>query len=139
MTKAELEKYIPAKLELEQLEREESYWYAQLERCTRALTLTPRCGGQDPYPEVITRIDRLRHKQLKHTERLLGLRDRMEDALEMLGGWEAVILRARYIEGLTMWRISQKVGYSESQVKRIHESGLRKILSEKSGAAEGNL
>lgn len=71
--------------------------------------------------------DELRAKYAQKCEQLANKLLRIEQVIEKLNSTERMILRLRYINGLSWLSVCDRVHYSWQQTHRIHARALRKI------------
>lgn len=57
----------------------------------------------------------------------LQLLDAIEDAIESLSATERVLMRAKYIEGLTWEEVADLMHYDVRQIHRIHGRALQRL------------
>ena len=67
----------------------------------------------------------LENRLMDRVERLYELRNKIEDAMERLSSDQRLLLRYRYIEGMTWESVCVKMHYSWKQIHRIHAKILR--------------
>ena len=129
MTKEQLQRYQAINLEREQIKKE-------LERVASLLTSTgvPSLDGRqrasghgDPVADRVVRKQTLLERYAAKLEQLETAQTEIEDAIEALEPIERVLLRHRYIEGMTWEEVCVAVGYSWRQTHRIHAQALKKL------------
>ena len=130
MTKEELRGYRNLKREADQLEQ----YIARI----KAEIYAPRTTHLDAIPGASpngtgpTERLALKHVELleRYREKLVELRTaqlRIEKAIEPLSPDERMLMRYRYIDGLTWEEVAVKMGYSWRQVHRIHAKALEHV------------
>lgn len=64
----------------------------------------------------------------QEVDALLGLRRAIDDAIRSIPDPESqLVLKYRYIDGLTMEEIADRMSYCERHISRLHESALRTV------------
>ena len=129
MTKAELRTYRWIKAEVHQLAAQIAVLRA---RATSAGTMNlsgmpPTGGGQDPVADVVAKIDELQRKYETLLAELLRRQKAIEDAIASLDGTERLLMRARYLDGMTWERVAEYISYSRPQTYVIHRRALRQL------------
>lgn len=109
MTKEQLRKYRPMKKEQRQIEQR-----------LRNLERRPEGDQETLRP--------LRECYAKKLEELVAAQLEIEKAIETLDDpTERMLVRLRYIDGLSWYRIMTTINYSEQQTHRIHARALIKL------------
>ena len=131
MTKERLRNYQAIKREAEQLEQQieelEARMYAPK---TQQLTGMPSAGSPSPG----SAIEAMTVKHLELVERyraklaqLAAEQLEIEEAIEALDGTERMLLRYRYIDGLTWEEVCVRLCYSWRQTHYIHAKALEQL------------
>lgn len=106
---------------IESLEERMTRLQSAMEIGAQQLKDTPGCKRtHDKLANDMAKMDELRRE---HAEAVLGLeRDFIivESEIENLPAREQMIMRLRYIDGLSWYDISEKTNYSISHCKNIH-------------------
>lgn len=127
MTREDLEKYLHLKAEAEQLKEEVNKLKASLES-PRSIVIDgmPRSkSGTNRTDEMIGKYLTLQESLSLKWQMVVRAHIRIEDALDRLDDVTSrMILRYRYIEGLTWASIATKMGYSESRIYDLHKIAL---------------
>lgn len=108
MTKEQLRNYQPMKREQRQIEQR----LRNLER------------GSESDQEMLLP---LRECYTKKLEELVAAQLEIERAIETLDPTERELVRLRYIDGLSWYKIMRTINYSEQQTHRIHARALIKL------------
>ena len=130
MTKEELRAYRQKKLEADQIEE-------MIKRLEMEM-YSPRTAKLDKIPGAShdagspTERLALRHIELvdRYREKLAELRAgqlRIEEAIETLDGTERMLMRCRYLNGMTWEEVAVAINYSWMQMHRIHARALEKL------------
>lgn len=91
------------------------------------ITGMPRSGRVSDGMDIAAKIADLRDKYYAKLGRLIDIRDDAEKNLESMGIEERVIIRYRYIDGLSRKDIAQRLFVSESTVKRRIKNAMRRL------------
>ena len=108
MTKEQLRNYQPMKKEQRQIEQR-----------LRTLERRPESDQETLRP--------LRECYTKKLEELVAAQLEIERAIETLDPIERELMRLRYIDGLSWYKIMTRINYSEQQTHRIHARALIKL------------
>lgn len=129
MTKAELQTYRWIKAEAHQLAAKIEVLRVQATSAgTMNLSGMPPTGGQqDPVADAVARIDELREKYAALLKELVRRQEAIEAAIACLDGTERLLMRARYIDGMTWEHVAEYIAYSRPQAYVIHRRALRKL------------
>lgn len=98
-----------------------------MERATPTLSPAPcKCGNRDSRAaQIVRKIDL--EAELREKRRLLNdILYRVESWLYILPEQQAKVIRARYIEGMSLPRVAEATGYSMRHCQRIHACALAK-------------
>lgn len=115
--------YRSIKKEIAELkDRIEQIRYAAMHPTSSPITDMPRAPGysQDGLAKVYIQIEELEEFYLEKCVQLNRLCIEIEKEIDSLESIERRIIRFRYIDGLSWKKISKLVGYSVSQLHRIH-------------------
>ena len=82
------------------------------------ITGMPRSGRVSDGMDIAAKIADLRDKYYAKLGRLIEIRNDAEKILESMGIEERVIIRYRYIDGLSVKNVAELIPASESTVKR---------------------
>lgn len=131
MTKEELRAYRQKKLEADQIEqmiaRLESEMYSPTSVKLDTMPRAASTRGSGPTERLALRhielVDRYRDK----LEELRADQLRIEKAIEILEPTERMLIRYRYIEGLTWEVVAVRMNYSWRQMHRIHGKALKHL------------
>lgn len=127
MTREELEKYLVWKAEAEQLKEQVERIKSELES-PKSIVIDgmPRNGSAtNRTEEMIARYLTLQEALALKWQLVVNAHLKIEDALDRLDDVTSrMILRYRYIEGLTWASIATKMGYSESRIYDLHKIAL---------------
>jgi RNA polymerase sigma factor (sigma-70 family) len=108
MTKEQLRNYQPMKKEQRLIEQR-----------LRNLERSPESDQEALRP--------LRECYTKKLEELVAAQLEIEKAIETLDPTERELVRLRYIDGLSWYKIMRTINYSEQQTHRIHARALIKL------------
>lgn len=108
MTKEQLRNYQPMKKEQRQIEQR-----------LRNLERSPESDQEALQP--------LRECYTKKLEDLVAAQLEIEEAIETLDPTERELVRLRYIDGFSWYKIMRTINYSEQQTHRIHARALIKL------------
>ena len=95
---------------------------------TRKLQFTP--GGSpsaDKMADTIARIDELERQLVGETCELEQNIETVEYLIDQLPPYQRIIMRLRYIDGLTWRQVARRVAYDERHCKRINKQVLEKM------------
>ena len=85
----------------------------------------PRGGsGGDPMPGMLDTKDKLMERYKALQEALYAAQLAIEEDIEVLDSTERMLMRHRYIEGLTWEQVCVALGYSWRQTHNIHARAL---------------
>lgn len=132
--KKRLSAYLDAKRECKQIgERLEALNARMVSVGAQALDGMPKGGSKgDNKPDLIDAKDRLVERYMALGAELMQTQLEIEEAIEWLEPLERMLIRHRYIEGLTWEEVCVAMGYAWRQTHRIHARALDK-LAEKEG------
>lgn len=92
------------------------------------LTGMPHGGGDpDRVGALVAKKIDLENRLMDRAEQLYELRHKIEDAMERLVPDQRLLIRYRYIEGLTWESICVRMHYQWAQIHRIHAKALRTL------------
>lgn len=98
-----------------------------MERATPTLSPAPcKCGNRDSRAAQIVRKIELEAERRDKMCRLYMTIDVVETWLYTLPEQQAKVMRARYIEGMSLPRVAEATGYSMRHCQRIHACALAK-------------
>lgn len=105
---------------------------------TRLMTVSsPRVDGM-PHAHTVTDGADLIAVYIDQQESLgsrlrdaIKLRAEIEKAVDALPATECMAIKCRYLFDMTIFKVAAEMNYSESQVKRIIKSGLKRLEEEK--------
>ena len=129
MTKAELREFCRLRAEAQQVA---AMIRVVREQATSAGTMNlsgmpPTGGVPDPVASAVARLDELQRKYADLLAELARRQGAIEDAIAVLDGIERMVMRYRYIEGLTWQRVGEAVAYSDKQARRIHDRAAKRM------------
>lgn len=84
-------------------------------------------GKSDLTSETAIKIIQMQHDINDQIDEMIDLKKRAMKAFEMLEGYESALMELRYINHLTWYDVSDKLGYSLRQCHRIHGQALCKL------------
>lgn len=129
MTKKELREYNVLKIEVEQLEEQIIFWKERKTSIkSQIISDMPQCGGGNKtLLDILVSIEATIDKLTKKLNILINRTTEIEEIIEELNITERVLMRYKYIDGLKIFQIAQRMNYSERQVNNIHSEALKKI------------
>lgn len=130
--KAKLNQYREAEAESSRLEQEITKWYSKAEKMTTAVRLIPSGGAAGRSLEnSIEAIDALAGRLGDKRRETVRLRREIEDVIAAVpDGRLRMLLRYRYIDGMTWTHIERQMGYERTQIWRLHGRALESINME---------
>ena len=140
MTKERLRNYQAIKRELAQLKGQlEELETAIYNPSVSKISDEPRGSGgiSDPTASGAARHQELLARYRAKMAELTAEQLEIEKAIESLDGLARLLMRHRYIEGLTWEEVCVKLNYSWRQTHRLHRKALQQLRSkEEEGGAE---
>lgn len=132
-TKLWLRSYRQKKLEAEQIaqtiERLEAEMYHPKTTRFDKIPGSTHGAGSPTERLAIKHIALVERYEVKRME-LLEEQARIEETIEKLGETERMLMRYRYIEGMTWEEVAVAINYSWMQMHRIHARALAKLVEE---------
>lgn len=130
MTRDRLKNYLNLRREIRQIEeRLEELETRVLSPRTPKLSLTPKAHGQGGY-SLEADMDKHADLMTLYADKLAQLyaeQYAIEQAVDKLDTVERIVIRARYIEGLTWEAVALRVNYSYVQTWRIHARAIEAL------------
>lgn len=78
-------------------------------------------GSSFDFTEIIAKVDAMEHEVDKEVDRLVGLRQEIENEIKSLdSNIQVLVLINYYIIGKSLIDISQEYNYGASYIKRVH-------------------
>ena len=130
ISKKELKEYRSLVIEMGQIEEVVKRLRAKLEApALPKLSLTPKGTptAGDAYSNVLIQIQELVDRYERNQKKIADRTAFIESEIERLSPRERIIMRGRYIEGLTWTKTAKKAGVSNAQARRDHERILEKM------------
>lgn len=129
MDKKTLKQYQNLLKEIDQLEAEKRDLY-----CIQAVQITdmPKNHKQRDLSDLMPKLERLQNKIGDRIDKSITLRNEIEDSISSLEPAERVLMRLRYIEGLTWEQVAVEMHYSYKWVCVLHGRILDKMRVQKS-------
>ncbi len=138
IAKNRLKQYLPLKKEVEQielrLEEMESTMYSP--RIPGGDGMPRASGVSDPTQRIVQQKDALWERYKAKRERLTAMLIEIEDTMEILTPTERMLVRYKYMDGLTWEEVCVAMSYSWTHIHRIHSAALIK-LGEAEAKAQG--
>lgn len=136
--KKRLSAYLDAKRERKQVEERLEVLNARLVSVgSQRLDGMPRGGsGGDNKPDLLDAKDRLVARYMGLCDELMKTQLAIEEAIEWLEPVERLVMRHRYLEGLTWEQVCVAMDYSWRQTHNIHARALDR-LAEKEEKKDG--
>lgn len=130
MTKYELRNYRDLREELD-------YLHEQITELRLSMTapknqvITGMPSGSsavsDKIGEVVAKAERLEKRYIKKYYDLLSRLEQIENEIDKLEPKERLIIRYKYIQGMTWEDVAEKMSWSVSKVHKAHKKILQKI------------
>ena len=129
LDKKTLKQYQNLLKEIDQLEAEKRDLY-----CIQAVQITdmPKNHKQRDLSDLMPKLERLQNKIGDRIDKSITLRNEIEDSISSLEPAERVLMRLRYIEGLTWEQVAVEMHYSYKWVCVLHGRILDKMRVQKS-------
>lgn len=130
--KAKLNQYREAEAESSRLEQEIIKWYSKAEKMTTAVKLVPGGGeGGRSLENSIESIDALAGRLGDKRRETVRLRREIEDVIAAVpDGRLRMLLRYRYIDGMTWERIAVNMCMDARWIRRLHGRALSVLTLE---------
>lgn len=133
MTKERLRRYLKIRAEKKQIENmllnlEVRLYSPKSQQLTGMPAASSKQGGSE-QERLADKVIDLRRKYLEVQAALIEEQLAIEVAIESLEPIQRILLRYRYIDGMTWARIGRKMGYGDAQVFRIHTEALQALES----------
>lgn len=130
--KAKLNQYREAEAESSRLEQEIIKWYSKAEKMTTAVKLVPGGGeGGRSLENSIEAIDALAGRLGDKRRETVRLRREIEDVIAAVpDGRLRMLLRYRYIDGMTWERIAVNMCMDARWIRRLHGRALSVLTLE---------
>lgn len=130
--KAKLNQYREAEAESSRLEQEIIKWYSKAEKMTTAVKLVPGGGeGGWSLENSIEAIDALAGRLGDKRRETVRLRREIEDVIAAVpDGRLRMLLRYRYIDGMTWERIAVNMCMDARWIRRLHGRALSVLTLE---------
>ena len=130
--KAKLNQYREAEAESSRLEQEIIKWYSKAEKMTTAVKLIPSGGAAGRSLEnSIEAIDALAGRLGDKRRETVRLRREIEDVIAAVpDGRLRMLLRYRYIDGMTWERIAVNMCMDARWIRRLHGRALSVLTLE---------
>lgn len=134
-----LKQYLPLSKEVAQLARrikelETAMYYPQSPSMEG--TIKGSWAG-DKIERSIQQKEKLIRLYEKKREALMAMLAEIESAIDVLTPTERMLVRNRYIEGMTWEEVCVAMGYSWTQTHRIHSAALVKLAAAEERKAQG--
>jgi DNA-directed RNA polymerase specialized sigma24 family protein len=104
---------------------------AAMELGARQLRVAPaRNAVRNKLEEDMAKLDELERELIGE---IAALEQEVQDAKQLLEGLpvrEQLIIRLRYVEGLSWRRVARKAHYTEKHCLKIHRAALKRILND---------
>lgn len=129
--KAKLNKYREAEAESSRLEQEITRWYSKAEKMTTAVKLVPSGGAAGRSLEnSIEAIDALAGRLGDKRRETVRLRREIEDVIAAVpDGRLRMLLRYRYIDGMTWEKVADNMGLELRWTHVLHGRALSEITT----------
>ncbi|MDL2224664.1 hypothetical protein LJC20_00425 [Eubacteriales bacterium OttesenSCG-928-M02] len=121
MTREHLRQYRRKELEMQQLEESMARLRARMEGpALPSFSFGRKVTTHDRMEEMVLRYNELMEQYNETWDALLEERGAVEDFISGLGDTERILMRYRYIDGLSWRKIADIMGYSEDWVRQLH-------------------
>lgn len=129
--KAKLNQYREAEAEASRLEQEITKWYSKAEKMTTAVKLVPSGGAAGRSLEnSIEAIDALAGRLGDKRRETVRLRREIEDVIAAVpDGRLRMLLRYRYIDGMTWEKVADNMGLELRWTHVLHGRALSEITT----------
>lgn len=131
MTKERLRKYVTLRQEVLNLEarvREKEHEMVSLRSPSLEGLPTAKGKTSSPVEDAVASLVDLQAKYVRRLEVMYREQSAIEEAVASLSdSVERQLMRARYLDGQTWEEVCETIGYSWSQVHRIHARALQNI------------
>lgn len=138
IAKERLKQYLPLQKEVKQLELRleemESTMYCP--RIPGGDGMPRASGVSDPTERIVQQKDAIWNQYTAKRERLTAMLVEIEDTMEVLTPTERMLVRYKYMDGLTWEEVCVAMAYSWAHIHRIHSAALIK-LGEAEAKAQG--
>lgn len=133
--KKRLSAYLDAKSERKQIEERLEVLNARMVSVgSQRLDGMPRGGsGGDNKPDLIDAKDRLVARYMRLCDELMQTQLVIEEEIEWLEPMERMVMRYRYIEGMTWEQVCVAIGYAWRQTHNIHTRALDRLAEREEG------
>lgn len=130
ITKHELQRYLQIDAQIDELVAERCALMDRATKITPALNGMPHAPGvSDKIGNAVALIDSIDQKIAEKMTELREEKDKIECAISCVQDVRMqTVLRYKYICGMTLERIAEKMDVSERHIIRMHMSALDKIL-----------
>lgn len=124
-----LSRYRAAIAESGELEEEIAKWESRAEKITSSPGAVPKSGQHsDRVQDGAVALAELRDKLTTKVTRLIEMRLEIERAIETVSDdTQRILLRYRYVDGLTWEKIAEKMHYTYQWVCVLHGLALQKV------------
>ena len=124
MDKKTLRQYRSLLKEIEQLEEEKANLY---HLPAMKITDMPKAHKQNDLSNVAVRLDKLQKMIDATLDKIIDLREKIENSIDQLPANERLLIRLRYIEGKRWEQIAVELHYSIQRTWQIHGGVLKKF------------
>lgn len=127
-TKAYLRRYRENEVEIRRLQEELTLWSSRAEKVTPSFGPAPGGGQSEGFPACVERMAELQAELAAALTQALELRREVAAAISALPDARArLLLRLRYIDGLTWERVAEKLGISYQWACALHAKAIEKL------------
>ena len=131
MNKDRLQQYRYIRREILRLKHRQEGLRRHAGRAVRSPDKTPVKGGQwDIYPEIMDKIIALDATIAARLCDLYSEEAAIEKAIAALDSRGRLLMRYRYLDGLTLEETAEKLGYEYAYARRMHGNYLRELKNE---------
>lgn len=129
IAKSRLKQYLPLQREVEQLELrlgelESTMYYPKV---PGGDGMPKASGVSDPTGRIVQQKDALWNQYTAKRDRLTAMLIEIEETMETLTPTERMLVRYKYMDGLTWEEVCVAMKYSWAQTHRIHSAALIKL------------
>ena len=103
-------------------------WRSKAEKMTASYSLTPKSQSQESrLVNAVEHIIELENKMNTDIDQLIQIRNEIEKSISLLSSPLDLLMRYKYIDGLTWEEIAVKMNYSYRNICYLHGKALNKI------------
>lgn len=128
MTKKDLEQFLTIKQEIKQLNEQKTLLEEQKTSIkSQIISDLPKGGTAKLLEDIIIEIEDIIVEIAKKSVELATQMLKIENSIENLEPNERILIRYKYLKGMSYTKIESKMSYSARHLKRMHADILEKI------------